>query len=86
MRPRLVLPATCVIALAVFCVVQDRETAGGARRYVIAQSAALAAGGPPVTIDAVLRPAVQRSVQRGFLWSGLVATAGVIAAAAGRRR
>jgi hypothetical protein len=67
-------------ALVVFCVVQDRITAGGATSYVSRQRAALASGGPRVTIEEVMEPAIRRSVQQGLLWGGGVALAGLAAA------
>ena len=75
-----------VAALVTFCVVQDRVTAAGAQRYVDLQRAALAGQGQPPTIDEVLAPAVQRSVQYGLLSGGGVATIGLVAAAALERR
>lgn len=77
---------TVAVALAVFCVVQDRVTAAGARRYVALQRAALARGGPLVTIDAVMQPAIDESVRLGLIASGAVAAVGVAAALAVRRR
>ena len=83
---RTVLGITFAAALAVFCVVQDRITAAGAERYVGQQREALAGRRAPVTIDEVMRPAVERSVRQGALWGGLVAGAGLaLAAGTGRR-
>jgi hypothetical protein len=66
-----------VAAAVVFCGVQDRVTAGAARRYVAIQRAALAVdAGPAVTIDEVMRPAVRRSVYLAAFWSGMVVVAG----------
>jgi hypothetical protein len=85
MRNRIAL-VTLGVAIIVFCVVQDRVTAAGARRYVAMQRAALAAGQPPVAVDDIMKPAIARSVRDGLLWSGGVVLAGVvIAAVAGRR-
>jgi len=79
--------ATGIAALAVFAVVQDRVTADGARRYVALQRNALAGRGPAVTIDEIMRPAIQRSVQQGLLWGGVVLALGLgVAGAMGRRR
>ena len=64
-------------ALVVFLVVQDRVTAAGARRYVALQRAAIAGRTPYVTIDEVMRPAVDRSVRQGVLWGGLVLVVGL---------
>jgi hypothetical protein len=70
-----------VAALAVFLVVQDRVTAAGARRYVALQRSAIAGRTPPVTIDEIMRPAVDRSVRQGVLWGGVVLLVGLGAAA-----
>ena len=77
-----------IAALAVFCVVQDRVTADGVRRYVTAQRAAAAGQRPPVTIDEVMRPAVRNSFERALWSSGGVAAAGlaVVALTEWRRR
>jgi hypothetical protein len=82
MRPsvRTVLWATLAAAVAVFCVVQDRVTAGGARRYVALQTAALAGRGPAVGVDEVMRPAIERSVRLALLAGGGVAAVGGAAA------
>ena len=64
-------------AIVVFCVVQDRITADGVYRYVTAQRAAMAGERPPTTIDAVMRPAVRRSVEQGALWAGATAVGGL---------
>jgi hypothetical protein len=77
---------TFVAAAVVFCGVQDRITAAGARRYVAVQRAALAGEGPLTTIDAIVRPAVRRSVEQGLLWSGAAAgTSAAVIALWGRR-
>jgi len=87
LRPRAIVIATAIVALAVFAVVQDRVTADGARRYVALQRNALAGRGPAVTIDEIMRPAIQRSVQQGLLWGGVVLALGLgVAGAMGRRR
>lgn len=70
----------------VFCAVQDRVTAGGARRYVSLQRQALAGEGRLVTIDEVMGPAVDRSVRQGTLSGAAVAAAGVALGALVRRR
>src|SRR5262245_34503406 len=75
-----ILLATVVTAIVVFCVVQDRLTAAGAQQYVSMQRAALAGRGQLVTLDAVVRPAVDRSVRQAALWSGLVLAVGIAAA------
>ena len=79
---RTIVVATIVAALVVFCVVQDRVTAAGARRYVSAQRAALAARGPAVTIDEIMAPAIRGSVRQALFWSGLVLVSGCLLAAA----
>ena len=76
-------------ALAVFCGVQDRVTAAGARQYADRSRAALAGRGPAVTIDEIMRPAVRRSVGQALLWGGAAAGvgfAGVVVPAWRRRR
>ena len=70
----------------VFCGVQDRITAAGARRYVARQREALAGNGRLVTIDEVMGPAVDRSVRQAALYGGAVAAAGVALGALRRRR
>ena len=82
LRPRTILVATALAALAVFAVVQDRVTAAGARRYVALQRDALAGHGPAVTVDEVMRPAIERSVRQGLLWGGVVLVGGVSVAGA----
>jgi hypothetical protein len=77
---------TLLAAVIVFAVVQDRLTAAAARQYVTLQRAAAAGTGPPVTIDEVMRPGVRRSVRVALLWSGTVALAGLVGAAAVARR
>ena len=84
--PRLVV-FTFLAAVVAFCIVQDRVTAAGAERYVALQRAALVSAAPPVTIDAVVRPAVYRSVQLGLLSSaGVIATGFAAALVIARRR
>lgn len=73
-------------AVVVFCVVQDRVTAEGARRYVAMQRDALAGRGRAVSVDEVMQPAVARSVRLAFLSGGAVAAAGVAASLMVRRR
>lgn len=74
-------------AIVVFCVVQDRLTAAGARRYVALQRAALAGRAPAVTVDEVMGPAVDRSVRQGLLWGAGVLAAGLgLAALQANRR
>ena len=83
---RMVFWMTLAAAIAVFCVVQDRVTAEGARRYVQLQRAAIEGGGPAVTIDDVMRPAIARSVRLALLASGAVTAAGAGAALVVKRQ
>jgi hypothetical protein len=80
-----VLWVTLAAAAAAFCIVQDRVTAAGARRYVALQSEALAGRGAAVTVEEVMRPAIRRSVRLGLLAGGGVAGVGLTAAAVMRR-
>jgi hypothetical protein len=75
-----------VAAVVVFCIVQDRLTAEGARDYVQRQRAAIAGAGPAVTIDEVMKPAVRRSVREALRWSGVVMSGGLVAAGVVSRR
>lgn len=75
-----------VLAFATFCIVQDRVTAAGARRYVALQRSALAGRGPRVTIDEVMRPAIDASVRYGALSAGAVLAAGLAWARIGALR
>jgi hypothetical protein len=85
LRPRTIVLGTCAAALLVFAIVQDRVTAAGAREYVALQRAAFAGRSVPVTIDQVLRPAVDRSVRQGAAWAGAVMLVGVGMAMVARR-
>ena len=87
-RPRVVLIVTAIAAFVVFAAVQDRVTAAGARRYVALQRDAMAGRGHAVTVDEVMRPAIERSVQQGLMWGGavLVAGAGVAGVVSRRQR
>jgi hypothetical protein len=81
-----VLWCAAAVALAVFCVVQDRVTAEGARRYVALQKEALAGRRPPVTVDAIMQPAIAASVRSGLLAAaGVMAIGGVVAVMIGDR-
>jgi hypothetical protein len=75
-HPRAVLVITAIAALVVFAAVQDRVTAAGARQYVALQRDALAGRGQAVTVDEIMRPAIERSVHQGLMWGGLVLVAG----------
>ena len=82
------LPLTAVAAVIVFAGVQDRLTADGVGRYVAAYREAEAGRRPPVTIDAVMEPAVADAVRQGALWAGGVLVIGIAAGAfvrSGRR-
>ena len=72
--------------VVVFCAVQDRVTAAGARRYVALQREALAGNGRLVTIEEAMGPAVERSVRLASLAGGAVVAAGVALGARRRRR
>jgi len=86
LRPRAIVIITALAALAVFAIVQDRVTAEGARRYVALQRDAIAGRGQAVTIDEIMKPAIQRSVQQGLLWGGVVLVLGLgVAGVVGRR-
>jgi hypothetical protein len=85
LAPRTVVRVTLMAAVVVFCGVQDRVTAAGARRYVALQREALVSGAAPVTIESEVTPAVRRSVELGLLWSGAVCVAGLGTAAVLRR-
>ena len=77
---------TCIAAVAVFAVIQDRITVSGVGRYIATYQESVAAKRPPSTIDDVMRPAVARSVRQGALWSGATLIAGVAGTVAVRRR
>ena len=77
---------TCIAALAVFAVIQDRVTVSGVGQYVETYHEAVAARRPPSTIDDVMKPAVARGARQGALWSGATLVAGVIGTVAVRRR
>ena len=77
---------TCVAALVVFAIVQDRLTSAGVGQYVSAYRDAAAGRRPAVTIDEVMKPAVARAVQHGALWGGAVLAVGLGSTLAARRR
>ena len=77
---------TCIAAIVVFAVVQDRVTVAGVGEYVLASRDAAAGRRPPVTIDEIMKPAVARSVRQGALWGGVVLAAGLGGTLAARRR
>ena len=84
--PRALIVLTFAAALVVFSIVQDRVTAAGARQYVTLQREALAGRASPLTVDEVMRPAIERSVRQGLLWGSLVLATGLTVAAAARRQ
>jgi hypothetical protein len=75
-----------VAALVVFCIVQDRVTAAGAKRYGEMALAAIARHEPVTPVDAVMRPAIRRSVRLGLLSAGAVLIVGLGAASAQQSR
>ena len=79
---RRVVVFTFVAAVAVFCVVQDRVTAAGATLYGEQSLAAIAMHQPVTPVDAVMRPAIRRSVWLGLASAGTVLLAGCGAAVA----
>jgi hypothetical protein len=85
LRPRTIVVITAMCAVTVFCVVQDRVTAAGARRYTALQRDALAGRGPAVTIEEIMRPAIAESVRQGLYWGAGVIAAGLGVAAAAAR-
>jgi hypothetical protein len=85
-RARAILMVSAVAALVVFAAVQDRVTAAGARRYVALQRDAIAGHGRAVTVDEVMRPAIERSVHQGLMWGGAVLVAGASVAGVVSRR
>jgi hypothetical protein len=85
LRPRAIVVITAILAVTVFCVVQDRVTAAGALRYTALQRDALAGRGSAVTIDEIMRPAIAKSVQQGVYWGAGVMAAGLAVAAAAAR-
>jgi glutamate-1-semialdehyde aminotransferase len=79
-RVRAIVLLTVVAAVIVFAYVQDRVTASGAREYVMRQREAIERRGSVVTIDEVMKPAVDRSVRQGVTWGTMVLVAGFSAA------
>jgi hypothetical protein len=77
MRRSVLIGLALLLGLAAFCVVQDRVTAEGARRYVRQQRAAENGNGVAPPVDDVMRPAIAASVREGATWGGGVAAAGV---------
>ncbi|HEY6361935.1 MAG TPA: hypothetical protein VIX63_12560 [Vicinamibacterales bacterium] len=85
-RPRTVLLIALAAASVVFCTVQDRVTADGARQYVEMQRAAAVGQSNPVTLDEIMRPAVRRSIEQAAAWSLGVLLTGIVWAGVLRRR
>ena len=77
---------TCIAAIVVFAVVQDRVTVAGVGEYVSAYRDAAAGRRPPVSIDEIMKPAVTRGLWQGGLWGGAVLVAGLGGTIALRRR
>lgn len=75
-----------IAAVVVFCAVQDRVTAAGARRYVEEQRRTIASGLPPVPVASVMEPAIRDSVEQGARWAAVVLAAGLAGGAMARRR
>jgi hypothetical protein len=86
MPSRTILAIAAVLAAVVFCIVQDRLTAAGARQYVDLQRAAAEGRRSPVTVDEIMKPAVRQSVAQASLWSAVVVVAGAAVAFAVRHR
>ena len=82
---------TCIAAIVVFAVVQDRRTAAGVARYVAlhrepASAEATVGRAAGVTIDEVMQPAVKDAVRQGALWAGAVLATGLSGTLIARRR
>jgi hypothetical protein len=83
---RAILLASSAAAIVVFCVIQDRITARGARQYVTLQQESIASGSAAVAIDDIMTPAVRRGVREGAMSAGGVLAVGAAAAGLVRRR
>ena len=77
---------TCIAAIVVFAVVQDRLTVTGVGEYISAYRDAAAGRRQPVSIDEIMKPAVTRAYWQGALWGGAVLITGLGGAIAVRRR
>jgi hypothetical protein len=86
MPSRAILAIAVILAAVVFCIVQDRLTAAGARQYADLQRAAAQGRRSPVTVDEIMKPAVRQSVAQASFWSAVVVVAGVALALAVRDR
>jgi ABC-type Fe3+ transport system permease subunit len=80
-RARVVVYVSLAAAVLVFAFVQDRVVTSGAIRYAVLQRQAISGQGTGVTIDEVMRPAVDRSVTQALGWAAIVIVAGFGAAA-----
>jgi hypothetical protein len=70
-----------VVALAVFCGVQDSITAEAARHYARMHRDAVVSRTPAtVTVDEIMTPAIRRGVVSGLLSAGAVLVVGLAAA------
>jgi len=76
---------TCIAAIVVFAVVQDRLTSAGVGRYV-AMFRDQGQGASAATIDDVMKPAVAHAVRQGALWGGAVLATGLGGTLIARRR
>ena len=76
---------TCIAAIVVFAVVQDRFTSAGVGRYV-AMFRDQGQGASAATIDDVMKPAVAHAVREGALWAGAVLATGLGGTLIARRR
>ena len=86
MRRRRGVWLAAAAALATFFIVQDQFTVVGSRQYAAIQREARAGRGAAVTVDEVMKPAVDRSVRQGMLWGGVVLAAGLaLVSTLGRR-
>ena len=79
---RIVVCVSLAAAVLVFAFVQDRVVTSGAIRYALLQRQSISGQGTGVTIDEVMRPAVERSVTEALGWAAMVIVAGFGAAAA----
>jgi hypothetical protein len=82
---RRIVLGSVAAGVAVFLGVQDRVTAGGARRYVDLHAAARVIP-PSQTVDDIMGPAVARSVRIGGLAGSGVTGLGLLIAAVIARR
>lgn len=76
---------TCIAAIVVFAVVQDRLTSAGVGRYV-ALFRDRTDGAAAATIDEVMKPAAAHAVRQGAFWGGAVLVTGLGGTLIARRR